>query len=245
MILTCPACDTKYVVKDDAIPPGGRQVRCASCKHSWHQDPEPLALGAEDAVDDLGGPPPASSGHVEPVAAEIPAEAEADAMIAGEPVPPVTVDEFPAQDQPGDAGEVPADEAPRVAADWEVTRPDGELPEPAAPRPAAPVEEEEFIGYAPIDSEEDRPKRRWPLILGLIVLIVAAACAFWFLAPPQWKARVVPVAALPGSPSRSRRIALVRRCELDCQARTEQPSDLSPGTLPPASIQTGTYHWKI
>lgn len=189
MILTCPACDTKYVVKDDAIPPGGRQVRCASCKHSWHQDPEPLALGAEDAVDDLGGPPPASSGHVEPVAAEIPAEAEADAMIAGEPVPPVTVDEFPAQDQPGDAGEVPADEAPRVAADWEVTRPDGELPEPAAPRPAAPVEEEEFIGYAPIDSEEDRPKRRWPLILGLIVLIVAAACAFWFLAPPQWKAR--------------------------------------------------------
>ena len=41
MILTCPACDTKYVVKDGAIPPGGRQVRCASCKHSWHQDPEP------------------------------------------------------------------------------------------------------------------------------------------------------------------------------------------------------------
>jgi len=40
MILTCPACDTKYVVKDGAIPPAGRQVRCASCKHSWHQDPE-------------------------------------------------------------------------------------------------------------------------------------------------------------------------------------------------------------
>ncbi|HJS40733.1 MAG TPA: zinc-ribbon domain-containing protein, partial [Sphingomicrobium sp.] len=40
MILTCPACDTKYAVKDGAIPPGGRQVRCAACKHSWHQDPE-------------------------------------------------------------------------------------------------------------------------------------------------------------------------------------------------------------
>ena len=37
MILTCPACDTKYVVKDGAIPAGGRQVRCASCKHSWHE----------------------------------------------------------------------------------------------------------------------------------------------------------------------------------------------------------------
>ena len=43
MILTCPACNTKYVVKDGAIPPGGRQVRCASCKHSWHQDPDAAA----------------------------------------------------------------------------------------------------------------------------------------------------------------------------------------------------------
>lgn len=40
MILTCPSCGTQYVVKDGAIPPGGRQVRCASCKHSWHQNPD-------------------------------------------------------------------------------------------------------------------------------------------------------------------------------------------------------------
>src|SRR5256885_15116919 len=40
MILTCPNCGTQYVVKDGAIPPEGRQVRCAACKHSWHQDPE-------------------------------------------------------------------------------------------------------------------------------------------------------------------------------------------------------------
>jgi predicted Zn finger-like uncharacterized protein len=40
MILTCPSCGTQYAVKDGAIPPGGRQVRCASCKHAWHQDPE-------------------------------------------------------------------------------------------------------------------------------------------------------------------------------------------------------------
>ena len=47
MILTCPNCGTQYVVKDGAIPPEGRQVRCAACKHSWHQDPEeeaPLEL---------------------------------------------------------------------------------------------------------------------------------------------------------------------------------------------------------
>ena len=49
MILTCPNCGTQYVVKDGAIPPQGRQVRCASCKHSWHQDPEG---GAEQVEQD-------------------------------------------------------------------------------------------------------------------------------------------------------------------------------------------------
>ena len=48
MILTCPSCGTQYVVKDGAIPPGGRQVRCAACKHSWHQDPEDEAAPAEE-----------------------------------------------------------------------------------------------------------------------------------------------------------------------------------------------------
>jgi len=48
MILTCPNCGTQYVVKDDAIPPQGRQVRCASCKHSWHQDPEEGAVAAAE-----------------------------------------------------------------------------------------------------------------------------------------------------------------------------------------------------
>ena len=62
MILTCPNCGTQYVVKDGAIPPEGRQVRCAACKHSWHQDPEtedaagpvdePFEASAAQAVDE-------------------------------------------------------------------------------------------------------------------------------------------------------------------------------------------------
>ena len=50
MILTCPSCGTQYVVKDGAIPPQGRQVRCASCKHSWHQDPEPSTFEEPEPV---------------------------------------------------------------------------------------------------------------------------------------------------------------------------------------------------
>lgn len=38
MRLSCPVCLTRYIVPDDAIGEGGRQVRCAACKSSWFQD---------------------------------------------------------------------------------------------------------------------------------------------------------------------------------------------------------------
>ena len=188
MILTCPACDTKYVVKDDAIPPGGRQVRCASCKHSWHQDPEVAMAEPATAADmDFGGPPPPSPEAFEEPAAEVPEAAEAEGRIAEEPQPraddggqsawgEVATDPV-AGLAAADGANVSMEEAPAVADEWRAP----------VPTPAAPAEQEEFVGYAPIADEDDEPRRRWPLILGLLVLIVAAAAAFWFFAPPEWK----------------------------------------------------------
>ena len=221
MILTCPACDTKYVVKDDAIPPGGRQVRCASCKHSWHQEPEGMVVAAESVAVDFAGPPEPAPDNAEQPLIGAPLEAVEEDLIATEPQPEVAESyrgdwappsaEGPIEPSPAD--EVSMEEAPAVADEWRKSEPASDFA-PAPEDPIVPDEasalveeppfladeqapaaaegiaaaEEEFVGYAPIE-DEDRPRRRWPLILGLLALIAAAAAAFWFLAPPEWKER--------------------------------------------------------
>ncbi len=69
MNLTCPSCATTFVVEVEQLGPGGRQVRCGSCGHSWHQaaENEAAEYGAEQSA------PPAIES---PTAAESPKEPE-------------------------------------------------------------------------------------------------------------------------------------------------------------------------
>jgi len=67
MILTCPACATRYSVDDAKFPSGGRQVRCAKCGHSWFQDgPAPPITPDEPEVEGPAPEPPAFGAAPEP-----------------------------------------------------------------------------------------------------------------------------------------------------------------------------------
>jgi predicted Zn finger-like uncharacterized protein len=198
MILTCPNCGTQYVVKDDAIPPEGRQVRCAACKHSWHQDPEATA------VEEAPPPEPEPSAETEPTresarASEIeqPAKDESlaeatafeprsgpeveerayeEAVIEGETDIPGT-EEASAGPEVAETAESESVEAAPAAGDWN------------EPPHAEPVPDM-FSPFA--ENGETEPRRRSPLVAIVIValIVILAAGAFWFFAPPELKARL-------------------------------------------------------
>jgi len=198
MILTCPNCGTQYVVNDGAIPPQGRQVRCASCKHSWHQDAQPAAAEAaaepesaredEETVAEATLIEPRSGPEAEERAYEE-AAIEEQAEAASEPVAEAAAPAEPSVEE-DHAAETYA------GAQFDIARHDDQPPAAeAAPAdwrepPQAEAEDDQFSPFAAPDEVE--PRRRSPLLAAAlaVIAIAALAAAFWFLAPPEWKARV-------------------------------------------------------
>ena len=180
MILTCPSCGTQYVVKDGAIPPEGRQVRCASCKRSWHQDAPAMEL--TDEVQASGEAEPADDEEsiveatvIEPRSGpELEERAYEEAMIDEDAYAESIAETAPV----APIAEPAPEAAPAAASDWD------------AP-PQAEAADEDFSPFAAPD--ETAPRRsRGPLLTVLIIAIIVAAAvaAFWFFAPTQWKERV-------------------------------------------------------
>ena len=189
MILTCPNCGTQYVVKDGAIPPEGRQVRCAACKHSWHQEPdlaapadaapEPVlettaAQEAEDAADDEGY---AEATMIDPRSGpEAEERAYEEAVIDGDADAPAAEAETPAE--PATA----SDEAPPATE----TAPQTDWREP----PEAEAAPDTFSPFAEPDELQPRGRSPAATIAIVVLLVVALAALFWFFAPADLKARL-------------------------------------------------------
>jgi predicted Zn finger-like uncharacterized protein len=201
MILTCPNCGTQYAVKDGAIPPEGRQVRCAACKHSWHQDPE-IAEAPEPEPDLQPGPAAAEFEHAGEAAAtetegpraedeglaeatfidprsgpEAEERAYEEAVIDGEADPSSAPDA--SEPDPRDAEPIAQAATAGAAADWKEP--------PTAEAEAAP---DMFSPFA--EDGEVEPRRRGGLgtIIFIVLAIVVAAALFWFLAPAELKAKL-------------------------------------------------------
>ena len=185
MILTCPSCGTQYVVKDGAIPPEGRQVRCAACKHSWHQNPdaETLETAADeapeasetDAVDDVGP-------VTEP---ETAADEEDESLAEAALIDPRSGPE--AEERAYEEAVIDGQVEPEAADPVEQTA------QPAADWDAPPEAEPEPDTFSPFAGEDEEAPRRGGGLTKLLIaalVIVGLAVAFWFLAPPSLKARL-------------------------------------------------------
>ena len=198
MILSCPNCGTQYVVKDGAIPPEGRQVRCAACKHSWHQDPESASVSVADPA--AQAEPSKAVTEDLPAAAELPgvedeaSASEVESLAEATLIEPRSGPE--AEQRAYDEAvieEAQTGETSDVQAAMESSAPN---PVAAAPKnsdlrePSAETSADMFSPFA--DDGEIQQQRRSPFaaILIIILIIVVAAALFWFLAPTALKAKL-------------------------------------------------------
>jgi predicted Zn finger-like uncharacterized protein len=203
MILTCPNCGTQYVVKDGAIPPDGRQVRCAACKHSWHQDPELATLPKEEPEAAIASDPKQEQ-HPDVEADAIP-EAEDGAPEEDESLSEATLIEPrsgpEAEERAYEEAVIEGETEGPIAstADESVPLNTHAKPEMAEPEPVAadwdepPTAEAAPDMFSPFAAEDElEPRRRSPAltILVLVLLVIVAAAAFWFFAPSGFQAKL-------------------------------------------------------
>ncbi|GAA0579759.1 DUF3426 domain-containing protein [Caenispirillum bisanense] len=195
MIVSCPNCDSRFTLPDGALGVAGRKMRCARCGHVWHQmPPEDDAAYAAPAVAAMEVAPmtvavtaaaaPAAAAAVP--AGDLPMEMEADGGSFRRQSPP-------------DGGDLPLESGfdappPRDLHDDDTTDLDAlaDLLNQQTPDEDAEARMRDLDSLLDADSPDPIPpmfespdepgeKRRWPLVLAMVVIVVGGLGAGgWF-----------------------------------------------------------------
>jgi predicted Zn finger-like uncharacterized protein len=176
MLLICPECRTRYVVPDGAIGATGRQVRCASCRHSWFQPGlsappappapaivAPIVRPAEPEVPapaTVSAPVETPAAHVEEAAVSPPAAAPGFGAFDEAPPPPVV--DRPDLPPPFDQPATPPSGYPAVAEDQ------------------APTERSQFAHEPPFRPRRNPAKIMTYVAMAFALLVAALGGATWY-----------------------------------------------------------------
>ena len=185
MIITCPACSTRYVVPDEAIGVEGRTVRCAKCKHNWYQDGPELEEHEATAAAPEPEPEPEPAPEPEPTP-----EAEPEPEPETAPQPSVShwrtadhsLEEDGSSEDVSDAEEAAPDAPPA----YEEPEPEPE-PEPVASYADTSEAEHSQFDYEPPFRARRNPLKMWTaagVVFALLAFATIIGVNYWGL--PDW-----------------------------------------------------------